>query len=158
MKPHQSSAFDFFTGTWRVAHHRLQSRLAGCTTWDKFDGSCTVWRVLGGHGNVDDNVLHLPGQDYRAITLRSYDPASDQWAIWWLDARQPHQLDVPVKGRFEGGIGIFFADDMLDGKAIRVRFSWLNVQTPSPRWEQAFSPDDGQSWEVNWTMDFTRIT
>jgi hypothetical protein len=24
------------------------------------------------------------------------------------------------------------------------------------RWEQAFSLDDGQTWETNWTADFTR--
>ena len=26
-----------------------------------------------------------------------------------------------------------------------------------PHWEQAFSTDDGDSWETNWTMDFTRM-
>ena len=31
------------------------------------------------------------------------------------------------------------------------------VNTPSPRWEQAFSLDEGNSWETNWTMDFTRM-
>jgi hypothetical protein len=30
------------------------------------------------------------------------------------------------------------------------------VDTPSPRWEQAFSADGGQAWEVNWTATFTR--
>ena len=156
MQPPQSAAFDFLFGPWQVRHRRLQSRLTACTKWDLFDGTCSVWPVLGGHGNFDDNLLHLPGQDYRALTMRSYDPASDQWAIWWLDARHPHQLDVPVKGRFVQDIGTFFANDMLNGTAIAVRFSWLATQTPTPRWEQAFSADGGKSWEVNWTMDFTR--
>ena len=152
----QSSAFDFYFGTWHVRHRRLQSRLTRCTDWDVFDGTCTVWPVLGGHGNVDDNLLHLPGQGYRALTLRSYDPDSDLWAIWWLDARHPHQLNVPVKGRFTDGTGTFFANDMLDGRPIVVRFSWLATHTRTPQWEQAFSPDAGQTWEVNWTMDFTQ--
>jgi hypothetical protein len=26
----------------------------------------------------------------------------------------------------------------------------------SAHWDQAFSPDGGQSWETNWTTDFTR--
>jgi hypothetical protein len=27
----------------------------------------------------------------------------------------------------------------------------------SANWEQAFSTDDGKTWETNWTMDETRI-
>ena len=27
----------------------------------------------------------------------------------------------------------------------------------SAYWEQAFSPDGGKTWEVNWRMDFTRV-
>ena len=57
---------------------------------------------------------------------------------------------------FEDGVGTFFADDVHDGKAIKLRFLWLDTDTDSPRWEQAMSPDGGQSWETNWTMDFER--
>ena len=38
---------------------------------------------------------------------------------------------------------------------IRVRFIWSGVTTPTPRWEQAFSDDGGETWETNWVMDFT---
>ena len=152
----QRKAFDFLTGSWHVRHHRLIRRLCGCTDWQDFDGTCTAWPVLAGSGNLDDNLLHLPGQSYRALTLRSFDPISGDWAIWWLDARKPHQLDVPVTGRFQNQTGTFFANDHLDGKPIRVRFRWLDTDQASPGWEQAFSPDGGQSWEINWTMRFTR--
>jgi hypothetical protein len=30
------------------------------------------------------------------------------------------------------------------------------VDTPTPRWEQAFSEDGGETWETNWVMDFAR--
>lgn len=146
--------FDFFFGHWRVLHRRLRERLVGCEDWEAFGGQCTTWPMLDGQGNVDDNLLHLPGGDYRAVTLRSFDPATQRWAIWWLDARHPHQLDVPVIGHFEGAVGTFYADDTLAGRPLRVRFRWLDTRTKSPHWEQAFSVDGGASWEVNWTMDF----
>jgi len=37
-----------------------------------------------------------------------------------------------------------------------VRFVWSNVTAPTPRWEQAFSADGGETWETNWVMEFTR--
>ncbi len=148
--------FDFFHGRWTVHHRRLVRRLAGCTDWQLFGGNCHNWPLLGGAGNVDDNWLELPGGPYRAATLRSWDPAERTWQIWWLDGRHPKALGAPMVGRFEAGEGIFYADEDFEGRPIRVRFLWTRCDTPSPRWEQAFSTDGGKSWETNWEMDFTR--
>lgn len=148
--------FDFLIGNWRVQHRRLQTRLVGCTSWDTFEGCTSVRKVLGGQGNTDDNWLDLPGGAYRALTLRSFDAGSGLWSIWWLDSRHPGQLDVPVVGRFEAGLGSFFAEDSLNGQDIRVRFLWTQrSDLGQPRWEQAFSIDGGASWENNWVMDFS---
>ena len=64
-------------------------------------------------------------------------------------------LDPPVFGTFDGGIGVFDGEDTFDGRPILVRFVWSGVTTPTPRWEQAFSADGGDSWESNWVMEFT---
>ena len=148
--------FDFLHGQWRVRHRRLQTRLAGADDWQEFNGRVSVWPTLGGTGNVDDNELDLSEGTYRAMSVRSYDPESGQWAIWWLDARSPHMMDVPVIGGFAGGEGRFLAEDQFEGKPIKVRFRWMEMDTETPLWEQAFSADGGQSWEVNWTMRFER--
>ena len=150
------SDFDFALGEWQVRHRRLRERLVGCTDWVEFDGEMSTRKVLGGYGNVEDNLLHLPEGPYRALALRSYDPQGRQWSIWWLDGRQPGRIDVPVVGRFENKVGTFFADDTLDGVPIRIRFDWLTADPDRPRWEQAFSKDGGTTWETNWTMDFRR--
>jgi hypothetical protein len=90
--------------------------------------------------------------------LRACDPKTGQWAIWWLDGRTPFgDLDPPVKGRFENGVGTFYSDDTLRGKTVRVRFTWSNITATSAHWEQAFSPDGGKTWEVNWIADFKRL-
>jgi hypothetical protein len=149
--------FDFLHGRWRVVHRRLRERMADNDAWDEFDGSCSAQPLLGGQANIDDNLLNLPGGPYRAASLRAFDPQTRRWAIWWLDARNPHSIDVPVVGGFEGGVGSFYADDSFKGRPIRVCFRWVDTQTASPGWEQAFSPDGGSTWEVNWTMRFERI-
>ena len=149
--------FDFFMGSWRVHHRRLKERLANNHEWVEFKGTGIAQKILGGFGNIDNNLLDLPNGAYRAVTLRAYDPEKKQWSIWWLDSRNPSHLDPPVVGRFENGVGTFYADDTFKGKPIRVRFLWTQVMSNKPHWEQAFSVDGGKTWETNWTMNFTRV-
>lgn len=148
--------FDFFIGDWNVAHRRLKDRLTGSTEWQEFGGTTSTRKTLGGMGNCDDNFLDLPGDPYYAMTVRTFDPADKKWSIWWLDGRSPGTLDVPMKGEFIDGLGTFYARDTLRGQPIVVRFLWRVKPDGTPRWEQAFSGDDGKTWETNWTMEFTR--
>ena len=39
---------------------------------------------------------------------------------------------------------------------IVVRYTWSGITTPTPRWEQAFSEDGGETWETNFVSEFTR--
>jgi hypothetical protein len=148
--------FDFVLGDWTVRHRRLKQRLAGSTEWVEFDGEMSTRPILGGFGNLEDNLLRFPEREFRAIALRAFDPSTSQWRIWWLDGRFPDRIDVPVTGRFDDGVGTFYANDSFEGRPITVRFLWSRRDADTLRWEQAFSPDDGASWETNWTMDFHR--
>jgi hypothetical protein len=152
--------FDFLFGEWRAHHRKLKERLVGSQEWVEFDGTQTMHPLMNGRANYDDNVFNVPGGGaYRGVTLRAYDPKTGQWAIWWLDGRNPfNAMDPPVKGRFANGVGTFYADDTLRGKPIRVRFVWSHITPTSARWEQAFSADGGKTWEVNWTTDFERVS
>ena len=150
--------FDFIMGHWLVRHRRLNARLCGCTDWTDFQGQNTTQKILGGFGNVEDNLLGFPEGAVRAAAFRSFNPQTRTWAIWWLDGRTPHHLDVPVVGSFSDGEGIFLADDTFEERPIKVRFIWKINAGSHPTWEQAFSSDDGASWETNWTMAFERIT
>jgi hypothetical protein len=149
--------FDFLKGDWKVHHHRLKERLMGSHEWTDFEGTCSMRQLMDGWSNVDDNVMNMPGGAYRGVGLRAYDPKTGQWAIWWLDSRNPHgAMDPPVKGQFENGVGSFYADDTLRGKPVRVRYTWSQITPNSAHWEQAYSPDGGKSWETNWKMEFER--
>jgi hypothetical protein len=148
--------FDFLVGRWHVHHHRLKSRLTHSDDWEDFEGTCDVRTILGGQANIDDNVIELPGGPYRAATFRAFDPKTRCWAIWWLDGRNPNQLDPPVRGSFGRGIGTFYGSDSWNGHDILVRFIWSGIATDSARWEQAFSDDGGKTWETNWSMEFRR--
>ncbi len=84
-----------------------------------------------------------------------FNPATKEWAIYWVDSRTG-VLQPPVFGSFEGGIGTFYGDDEHEGTPVRVRYLWSKITPSSARWEQAFSVDNGQTWETNWVMEFTR--
>lgn len=155
--PSQHTDFDFLFGSWEVTHKRLVQRLKNSTIWEEFSGTSTTRPTLGGFGNLEDNLLNFPDGAFNAIAIRSFDQSTGKWAIWWLDGRQPHHLDVPVIGSFTDGVGTFVCDDTFEGKPIKVRFLWT-MQTPDKcLWQQAFSLDTGQTWETNWTMEFSRV-
>ena len=157
IKLQPSADFDFFMGLWRCRHRYLARRLADSRHWLEFDGSCSARKILGGYGNVDESDISLPGQPYKGMTVRTYDPTSGLWSIYWSDSRTPGRLTPPVVGRFEKGLGTFYGDDACDGHPVRVRFIWSHIKSHSARWEQAFSVDGGRHWESNWIMDFTRM-
>ncbi len=112
--------------------------------------------LLDGLGNEDEFRTDHDG-GFIGMSFRFYDPQKDQWAIYWADTRRPGLLDAPVFGSFSGDVGIFEGDDTFEGRPIRMRFIWSGITTPTPRWEQAFSEDDGETWETNWIMDFTPL-
>jgi hypothetical protein len=114
------------------------------------------WPVLGGHGNVGDNVMNAPSGTIRGIGLRTFDPKSKQWSSWWLDGRSPTEFTTPQRGGFKDGVGTLLADDDLDGRPIKTRVLWSRISANSARWEQACSADGGKTWETNWISDFTR--
>jgi hypothetical protein len=89
--------------------------------------------------------------------VRVFDAKAGEWLVWWHDGRNPTALDPPLRGPgFKDGGGTFVADDTLRGKPIKVRYRWTGITPTSAHWDQAFSPDGGATWEVNWEMQLTR--
>jgi len=81
--------FDFLVGQWKAHHRKLKQRLANNHEWIEFEGTLLNQPLMGRSSNVDDTVLSVPGAPYRGVALRSFDPKTQQWSIWWLDSRRP---------------------------------------------------------------------
>jgi hypothetical protein len=146
--------FAFLAGRWTSRQRRLTKVLAGVDDWYEFDATLDCQLLLDGEAVFD--VLRAPSRNLEGITLRLYDPSEDLWRIWWASKSSGGHLDVPVVGRFHNGVGTFTCDDTWEGQPIRVRYIWSQVDTDHPRWAQAFSTDEGESWEVNWEATFSR--
>jgi hypothetical protein len=150
--------FDFLLGSWRVHNRRLLRRLEGCTDWEEFETSLETRPVLGGLGNIDSfsGAAGPEGTAWEGLTLRLFDPETRSWSIWWAATSEPGRLFPPVVGGFADGVGTFLGDEVHGGRAVRVLYQWKDITPTSARWEQAFSIDEGKSWETNWVMSVTR--
>jgi len=149
--------FDFLVGTWTSTQRRLREVLTGCDEWYDFPGVTQCWSVLGGAGNIDE--VTFPSQGFSGLTVRLYDKESGLWSIYWANSRNGQLALPPQVGRFdEDGRGEFFSDDVYNGQKVKVVYVWFDITEDSARWEQAFSPDDGVTWEANWTAEFRRTS
>jgi hypothetical protein len=143
--------FDFLIGSWAITNIRLKQRLAENDDWYEFPATSVCRKILMGTGNLEE--MDIPQQAFAGMTVRLYNPRDGLWSIYWSDSRS-NTMFPPTLGRFEDGRGVFLGEDIDDGRPVRVRFLW----TPSretPRWEQAFSIDGGETWETNWVMKFS---
>ena len=156
-----TSDFDFLTGTWQVRHRKLRSRLTGCTDWDEFESGFEARTHLGGLVSIDEGALSSADpahpSAYRGMTFRTYDVAAGEWVLHWFDSRTLQWDETPVRGRFVDGVGEFVAADHHGGVPIVCRYRWTVHSDERASWEQAFSTDDGTTWEVNWVMEETRV-
>lgn len=153
--------FDFLAGAWTMDNRRLKCRLNGCTEWIEYKSSDqNGGPILNGIANVDiyKTTYNQTGNSpYEGLTLRLFDPATRLWSLYWVDSNIG-RLDPPVVGSFEGDVGTFYCKDMFQGKKILVMFKWDKTDPDHPVWSQAFSEDNGKTWEMNMTNVSHRIS
>jgi len=143
--------FDFLIGDWTISNRRLKQRWVGSDDWDTFSSIATCEHRLGGVGNVEQ--IDCPDRGFSGMSVRLFDLADSRWSIYWASS-DVGRLQPPVRGGFEGNVGIFEGLDSDEGSPMFVRFTWTVADADHARWQQAFSRDE--HWETNWIMDFTR--
>ena len=151
IKPSPTSSskdFDYLIGNWKLKNRKLTSRLSNSSEWVEFESRVEMHQILDGNGNIDKYTDTATGKPYEGVALRLFNSKTKLWSIYWAD-NNSGTLDPPVVGSFENNIGHFFGKDTFNGKKIIVVFRW-DVRDPDlPVWSQAFSADDGKTWEWN---------
>lgn len=148
--------FDFEIGTWKTHLRRLSAPLSGSTKWIECDGTTTVRAIWKGRANLVELRAHCPSGDFEGMSLRLYNPHSQQWTLNFANSSDG-VMALPTTGEFKHGRGEFFDQEAFKGRAILVRFVITPLTLKSCRFEQAFSDDGGNTWEVNWIATDTRI-
>jgi len=149
--------FDFHIGNWKTHVSRLQQPLSGSTTWVEYDGTTVVSKVWNGRANLVELEVDGTAGHLELLSLRLYNPESHQWSLNVASSRGG-ELGIPTIGAFKNGRGEFFDRETFNGRNILVRFTIYDIKASSVEFEQAFSADDGKTWEVNWRATDTRVT
>ena len=154
-RPQGAKDFDFLQGRWLIHHKKLAERLVGCQTWREFRTPAACQLILGGLGNID-HCRTESGESYEGASLRLFDKSSRLWRIYWMDTTGA-TLFPPVEGSFSATAGLFRGLDQHNGNPVVVEFLWDKTNPENPTWQQSFSADNGNTWEVNWYMCFSRV-
>ena len=159
MTPHADGRydFDFLYGKWNIVNRRRRRVFQGCDEWQEFPATGAVEPVLGGMGHIEKYETTFPdGTPLEGLTIRIFNPETQLWSLHWSDSRTC-TLFPPVVGRFVDGKGEFYGTDYVNGREIQVVFTWSDITSDSACWRQAFSLDDGVTWEWNWEMELIRM-
>jgi hypothetical protein len=149
--------FDFLVGKWKLRNRKLKSRLTHSDEWTTFESAVEMHQILNGVGNIDKYTEMANGKPYEGVALRLFNTKTKLWSVYWADGNSG-ALDPPVVGSFANKVGHFFARDTYRGQNIIVVFRW-DVRNPQrPIWSQAFSTDEGKTWEWNSINVSERVT
>lgn len=142
--------FDWELGTWRTSVRVLADPLSATEDeWLEFNGTSVVRPLMDGRSNVVELRISGPAGQIEGLNLRLYEPGAQQWSATFANLRDG-MLTPSVHGSFDGGVGEFYGDDQLAGRPIRVRFVVERHGPDQAAFTQAFSDDDGATWETNW--------
>jgi hypothetical protein len=106
-----------------MPNHHLKKRLAGSDEWDDFI-TCDEGSPLPGRiGDIDYSKASF-WKDFVGVTVRTYDPKTGLWRIYWVENKfSGGIIQPPVVGKFQG-VGTFEGPDTFNGIPILVRFIW----------------------------------
>ncbi|HYI77589.1 MAG TPA: hypothetical protein VEW65_08190, partial [Chryseolinea sp.] len=142
--------FDFFEGKWKLRNRRLKTRLDNCTEWFEYSGTNTDKKMLNGIGHTNNNVAVIDGKYVEGVGLTLFNTETKLWSIYWASSRNGIlDYDNPVVGSFEGNIGSFYCQEIIKGKPVIVLARWDKTNPDEAVWSQAFSEDNGKTWEWN---------
>jgi hypothetical protein len=134
---------------------RLTNPLSGNSKWIDWKGTGEVAPVWNGHASIAEFELDGATGHLQGVGLRLYNTEAKQWTISWANSRDG-VMGVPIVGEFKNGRGDFMDVEEFNGRQIFVCNEFSKITPDSCYFEQAFSGDNGRTWEANWLMTFKR--
>lgn len=150
-----SSGFDFLVGSWKVGNSRLKHPLSDAKA-EWYETEATARSITLHNGAVSVDEMWFAESGFAATSFRVYESATDTWRIYWVSSLSGI-LQPPAAGRWRNGKFEARGPDEFEGKSIIARYLWHSITEEQATFEQAFSTDQGASWETNWIMRWSRV-
>jgi hypothetical protein len=133
--------FDFWVGTWEVrwgedrsGRNRIRRILDDRVVLEEFDGR--------------------PGSPLQGLSVSIYDADAGLWRQTWVD-NQASYLDLA--GAFTDGAMVLEREARLDGRPVRQRATWMDIERDRFHWLWQLSEDKGESWRTLWELEYSRL-
>ncbi|KAA6465227.1 hypothetical protein DYQ86_04590 [Acidobacteria bacterium AB60] len=151
-----SRDFDFDLGVWRTDIVRRVHPLSGSNETMHLTGTVTVRKIWDGRAQVEEIVADGPKGRWEGMTVFLYDPQGRQWSMNFANSAVG-KIAPPMIGSFQNGRCVLIGTDTVDGRTVLVRAVWSEFAPTSHVYEESYSADGGQTWEVNFTAHKTKL-
>jgi hypothetical protein len=145
--PPESSQFDFLLGDWDVTAQRFNEDGSLLLEYQAAWAACALNE---GRMIMDDfKALAPAGQALSSfVTLRTYSEVNQRWELTGLAALQP-AMNAQWYGAMTGGEMVLnAAGSGPDGKRVRTKIRFFEIEQQRFKWESHTSLDDGNTWHL----------
>lgn len=148
-QPEPENYFDFWVGEWEVSWDEGEGRVG--------KGINTIEKILD-EAVIQENFRILEGQNagFKGTSISVYQKRFETWRQAWAD-NQGGYFDF--RGNIEGDKRIFQTTDrnMGDGSTMTQRMVFYDINKDSFTWDWEASKDGGETWTLNWRIQYKRI-
>jgi hypothetical protein len=146
LKVQDSSLFDFWVGNWDLTWTNAQGKIE--------KGNNRVEKILDGTV-IQENFSFATGV-FKGISISVYNVAKGTWHQAWADSQGTYY-------DFEGDVvenKRIFKTRVREqnGQKIIQRMVFYDIKADSLTWDWELSRDGGVTWQLQWRINYVRIT
>ncbi|MFZ7146239.1 MAG: hypothetical protein ACO1G6_12930 [Bacteroidota bacterium] len=137
----ENSQFDFWVGDWDLTYsdtmhatNKIERAFDGCVVHEKF---------------------YDPNQDFRGESWSMYNPVTKLWQQTWVDNQGSY---FALTGKFENNEMLLFTapQTLKKGGVGYNKMRFYNISPDSFDWNWELTRDEGKTWNVVWSIRYTR--
>jgi len=143
-----SQYYDFWVGEWKLEWEEKGG--------SKGYGTNKIEKILDGKVLLENfEALRGQMQGYRGKSFSVYDPGAEEWRQTWVDSNGSY---LDFVGRIEGDKRIFRRETTdRDGNPVVQRMVFYDIGKNSFTWDWEYSKDGGESWDLRWRIEYSRV-
>lgn len=129
--------FDFWLGDWKL-------------TWaENGHGTNRIESILD-NSAIQEN---FEGEGLTGMSVSVFSKEDSRWHQTWVDSSGSY---LDFVGEFVDGKMILARNGIAEGKAVKQRMVWYDINKDSFQWNWERSDDAGSTWRVLWKIQYQR--